>query len=58
MAQQIEIIGHSRAPVGSKLLVHRHVICFFIDFLLVRHLRVNHYDFVALHSMWRIFLKG
>ena len=20
--------------------------------------RVNHYDFVALHSMWRIFLKG
>ena len=20
-------------------------------------LRVNHYDFVALHSMWRIFLK-
>ncbi len=21
-------------------------------------LRVNHYDFVALHSMWIIFLKG
>ena len=21
-------------------------------------LRVNHYDFVALHSMWRDFLKG
>ncbi len=21
-------------------------------------LRVNHYDFVALHSMWMIFLKG
>ena len=21
-------------------------------------LRVNHYDFVALHSMWKIFLKG
>ncbi len=21
-------------------------------------MRVNHHDFVALHSMWRIFLKG
>ncbi len=21
-------------------------------------LRINHYDFVALHSMWIIFLKG
>ena len=21
-------------------------------------LRVNHYDFVVLHSMWRIFLNG
>ncbi len=24
----------------------------------VNGLRVNHYDFVALHSMWIIFLKG
>ena len=42
----------------SEMLTPTLLLSFAIAIVMHRGLRVNHYDFVTLHSTWIIFLKG
>ena len=52
------IVGVSRYHFFVGVTLSLYILRFAIRVVLYIGLRVNHYDFVALHSMRRIFLKG